>query len=141
MTTPTHPALSDVAHSHAGAQVALVDDDPQILEALSDWLRMMGMTPRPFTSAESLLEDLQSPESPQRGALAGAILDINLGGMHGVALAHQLRASFPDLPLVMISALNTQEISQLGDLPVKSTYLQKPFHLDALEDALFGWIH
>lgn len=132
---------SGAARSTAGSHVALVDDDPHILQALSNWLVMLGITPRTFGSAEALLEDLRRPESTLPAELAGAILDISLGGMDGVALARQLRTTFPNLPIVMISALNADEIRQLGPLPARSACLKKPFDLDALEDALFASAH
>ena len=138
---PLHPFPSGSSLSPAGKQVALVDDDPNILEALSDWLRMLGFAPLKFASAESLLADLQRPTSTLASNLAGAILDINLEGMNGVALAQQLRTIFPKIPLVLISALNAEEMGHLGPMPAMSTCLKKPFHLDALEDALFCWIH
>lgn len=137
----TNHTLTQAVPSPAASHVALVDDDPNILDALSNWLLMLGFVPCTFASAEALLEDLCSPSSPLPSNLAGAILDINLGGMHGVALAQQLRADFPNIPLVMISALDAEEIDQLGPMPAKSTCLKKPFQLEALEDALFGWIH
>lgn len=122
-------------------RVALVDDDPQILDALSTWLETLGMAPCRFDSAEALLDAVRAPHSTLAENLAGAILDINLQQMHGLDLAHELRGLFPKLPLVMISALQADEIAELGALPAKAACLRKPFDLEALEDALFGWIH
>jgi CheY-like chemotaxis protein len=131
---------SPTAMPQTGGFIALVDDDPHILEVLSDWVQSLGLAACSFECAEDLLDALHSPTFPTSDLL-GAILDINLGGMHGVALAQQLRTTLPDIPLVMISALNADEIGRLGPLPSKSACLKKPFDLDALEYALFGWIH
>ncbi len=141
MSIAMPPSSTETPHRSTGTSVALVDDDPQILEALAVWLQTMGMTPCRFESAEDLLAALKAPQSALSRDLAGAVLDINLKQMHGLELAHELRNLFPRLPLVMISALNVDEIAQLGTLPAKAACLRKPFDLEALEDALFGWIH
>lgn len=141
MPVPISIACVDPASNHSKNLVALVDDDPQILDALSTWLHSIGLKPRSFANAESLLVALKDPASLLSQSLAGAILDINLKEMHGVELAHLLRKSFPGIPLVMITALSSEEISQFGQLPPKAACLKKPFNLESLEDALFGWIH
>lgn len=133
--------LPEARPNSSGLCVAVVDDDPQILEVLSAWLLTLGVTPCSFESAEDLLAAIDLPSGAREAKWVGAILDVNLKAMHGVDLAHRLRRLFPNIPLVMMTALHADEVAGLGELPAKATFLPKPFDLDALESALFSWIH
>lgn len=133
--------LPEASPNSGGLCVAVVDDDPQILEVLSAWLRNLGVKPCSFECAEDLLASIDLPSAALQGQWVGAILDVNLKAMHGVDLAHRLRRVFPDIPLIMVSALHADEVAVLGKLPAKATFLSKPFDLDALESALFTFIH
>lgn len=143
--TPQSPTPSapnpDLEVPASSLRVALVDDDPQILEVLTLWLQTFGMKVCSFQSAEALLCALDAPGSHLRSQLAGAILDVNLGRIDGIALARLLRKQNPQLPLVMITALSAQDLAHYGPLPEKTACLHKPFQLTELEDALFAWMH
>lgn len=132
--------LAEADPSSGGVCVAVVDDDPQILEVLSAWLLTLGVTPCSFESAEDLLAAIETPPGKLGAQWAGAILDVNLKAIHGVDLAHRLRRLFPHIPLVMMSAMHPDEVADLGKLPAKAKFLPKPFDLDALESALFAYI-
>lgn len=126
--------------------VAIVDDDPQISEALGVWVELQGLRALHFTSAEALLSALQvSPpqlavrlqaEAATPFVLVGAILDLNLPGMSGIGLSHVLRGLNADLPQVIVTALRETERGRYGPLPAGVPCLKKPFDLDALESAL-----
>lgn len=140
-----HPPPSthsvEVQQSETGACVALVDDDPQILEVLSAWLESLGLMPCSFACAEDLMEALHAPNSTLQSRLVGAILDVNLKKMHGIDLAKRLLEFNPELPVVIITALHPDELAHVGTLPSKAVCLRKPFDLDQLENALVAWIH
>lgn len=129
------------------AVIAIVDDDDQIAGALGMWFNLCGRPTRVHTSAESLLRALRAKDdallhelgqaaTPDALPLAGAVLDLNLGGMNGVALARELRELNPTLPIVIISALPKEELAPYGGLPKGVSFLRKPFDLDLLEEAL-----
>ncbi len=131
--------------------VALVDDDLQIGQALSTWFKLGGLQTAHHSSSESLLQAItqmnghptlpSSTDPSQRTELVAAVLDLNLPGMSGFALASALRERFPRLPLVIITALREDERTPYGAAPWGITCLQKPFDLDALDDALFPAMH
>ena len=131
--------------------VALVDDDRQIAQALDAWFALGGLQTTHHSSSESLLQaitltngrpTLPSGTDPsQRTELVAAVLDLNLPGMSGFALATALRERFPRLPLVIITALLEDERVPHGSAPAGITCLQKPFDLDALDEALFPAMH
>ena len=126
--------------------VAIVDDDPHISQALGQWVALQGLRALYFSCAECLLRALapsaaqltdssSSRDSTQCNVIA-AVLDLNLPGMSGMALAHKLRALDADLPLVIVTALREHERRRYGQLPPGVRCLQKPFDLEALESAL-----
>ncbi len=131
--------------------VALVDDDLQIGQALSTWFKLGGLQTAHHSSSESLLQAItqtnghptlpSSTDPSQRTELVAAVLDLNLPGMSGFALATTLRERFPRLPMVIITALREDERAPYGAAPSSITCLQKPFDLDALDEALFPMMH
>lgn len=141
MSYATRIVLPQTSPSNGGLCVAVVDDDPQILEVLSAWLLSLGVQPCSFESAEDLLAAMDLPSGALGARWAGAIVDVNLKAMNGVDLAHRLRRWFPNIPLVIMTGMQADEVASLGKLPVKSIFLPKPFDLDALESALFVWIY
>ncbi len=124
--------------------IAIVDDTTEIADALVDWFSLLGRDATALYSAENLLEWLQDSQAKSGddpvntgNLLDAAILDINLPGINGIELAHKLRLKFPDLPLLLISALRHDEVESLGPLPVGVSFLRKPFDLTVIESFLF----
>lgn len=125
--------------------VAVVDDDPGVLQALSDALGLYGLRCALYPTAEDLLAALHPrqpmvvtedvPGFPVAHHLVGAVLDLNLPGISGLEVARKLRRPFPDLPLAIVTALNPSQFASFGDWPSGVAYLRKPFDLDALEAA------
>lgn len=116
--------------------IAIVDDDTEIAEAVGIWVQMLGIKCTVHHSAESLIEYLNKLSQIESSSLRAAILDINLPGINGLELGKLLRLSFPNLIIVMVSALRYDEISNLGELPVNAHILRKPYDLDELENIL-----
>lgn len=121
--------------------VAVVDDDVHIAQAIAMWLDMLGIDSQVFGSGESLFKSLgatgMSHTAPdQISSLKAAILDLNLPGSNGIEIAQQLRAAKPQLPIVLISAVNAEDLYKFGSVPQGVHFFKKPFELEALESAL-----
>ncbi|MCX7084881.1 MAG: response regulator [Methylococcales bacterium] len=116
--------------------IAIVDDDVEIAEAIGVWVQMIGIKCTVHHSAESLIDWIDQFQIKNSRSLYAAILDINLPGINGLELGKQLRSSFPDLVIVMVSALRHEEINNLGTLPSNAHLLRKPYDLDELEGIL-----
>lgn len=105
--------------------IAVIDDDPRVLESLEDLLRSSGYRTLLSSSAEAFL---QSPHRPHVRAL---ISDIGLPGMSGIALVRTLRQSAQDLPIILITGRTEARLERdAGDLGLLR-FLTKPF--DATE--------
>ncbi|KMK75490.1 response regulator transcription factor [Alkalihalobacillus pseudalcaliphilus] len=59
------------------------------------------------------------------------ILDIMLPGLDGFSLGKRLKRSFPDVPLLMLSARSALD-DKLEGLELADDYMTKPFHMEEL---------
>jgi DNA-binding NtrC family response regulator len=112
------------AHS---ARVLIVDDDPDLCEALSDRLATLGhQVVVAGTGADALR--LVREESP-----AVVLLDLVLPGMDGMAVLETLRREEPDTVVVVITAYGT--IARAVEAMKKGAYdfVTKPFDPRHLE--------
>jgi DNA-binding response OmpR family regulator len=135
----TATSISSVGAS--GAFIAVVDDDVHIAQAIAMWLDTLGASSQVFGSGESLFASLAANKPTQNSpteppALKAAILDLNLPGSNGIEIAQRLRAFNPHLPIVLVSAVNVEDLPKFGTLPEGVRFFKKPFELEDLESAL-----
>lgn len=105
--------------------VLVVDDDPDILEAICDILEAEGYDVARARHGEEALVRVEA----RRPAVI--LLDLMMPVMDGVAFAQalRLRPAVKDVPIVVISADgNPQRAAAVG----ASGYLAKPFDIEAL---------
>jgi FixJ family two-component response regulator len=108
--------------------VAMVDDDPRMLESMEDLLESANYTVRCFASAASLLAE----------GLSGVdvlITDIGMPGMDGFELRDAVEKLRPDLPVILITGRH--ELVDQGAARAVSGFFRKPFD----SQALLGAIH
>jgi FixJ family two-component response regulator len=111
--------------------VAIVDDDPRLLESVEELLESAGYAPRSFPSAESLLVS----------GLSGVdvlITDIGMPGMNGFELRDLAKKARPELPVFLITGRH--EIADRNRAQGLNGFFRKPFDADdllaAVDDAL-----
>lgn len=113
--------------------IAVVDDDPRVLESLEELLQSAGYSTRAFSSASRLLNSEAYPE------IDCLITDISMPGMDGVALLRLMNAKRPDLPVLLITGRH--DISEFPQVR-PNRFFHKPFDgpalLSAIHDALNG---
>ncbi len=108
--------------------VLVVDDDPDILEALAEILEVEGFNIRRARNGQEALQRLEAP-LPQL-----ILLDLMMPVMDGWEFAQKLhqRAEGSDIPIIVLSAdrnvgTKAKEIGAVG-------HLAKPFELNELLD-------
>src|SRR5262249_57521072 len=82
--------------------VAVVDDDPSMLNAAESLLHAQGFATMVFVSAEEFLD---------RAAVTQVdclLQDIHLGGMSGIELRRRLKSSGSTLPVIFMTALDDE---------------------------------
>jgi len=106
--------------------ILLADDDKAICTVLEQAIRRHGYEIIVSDNGKSLLELVEQG----RGDVV--ITDIMMPGIGGLELIPKIKAKRPDLPIIVISAVNTLltavKVNQLGAYE----YLPKPFDLDIL---------
>jgi FixJ family two-component response regulator len=112
--------------------VAIVDDDPRLLESVGDLLESAGYVARSFPSARSLLVDGLSD-------LDVLITDIGMPGMDGFELRDLVKKSRPELPVFLITGRH--EIADQGRAQGISGFFRKPFDAQALLAAIANALH
>lgn len=146
--TTSQQNMADGAKTDNHQEVfAIVDDDLQISKALGAWMHILGLSATFHSTAESMLANVESDgqhlymrqdvSQTVRYLLKGAIIDINLPGIHGIALARRLRQLQPDLHIAIVTSLSEDECTRYGDLPAGIVCVRKPFELETLEDVMF----
>jgi FixJ family two-component response regulator len=78
--------------------VAVVDDDEKLCQSFGRLLRAAGLQPITYPSAEEFLADTKQPR------FDCLVLDIQLGGMSGIELAHRLTVEGGHAPFIFITA-------------------------------------
>ena len=116
--------------------IAVVDDDPDVLRALTRLLGGAGFTVQTFGTAEAFL----ALEHPQK--FDCLLLDVHMNGMSGFDLQERLAQDQVPLPIIFITAhddATTRERARRGGAVA---YFAKPFEghllIEAIEKALGG---
>jgi len=112
------------------AVVSIVDDDASLRRSVRNLLRSVGFRVETFASAE---EFLRSAERENTGCL---VLDLRMTGMSGLDLLRHLAAERSRVAVVVLTALGDEETRHRSLQAGAVAFLKKPFHGDALCDAV-----
>ncbi len=108
------------------AQILVVDDEQMLLDMVSDALTFAGYSIAVASDGLSALNALRV----QRPDLV--ILDVNMPEPDGFQVARSLRSTYPDLPLLFLTARSDIEDLRAGFESGGDDYLTKPFRLEEL---------
>ena len=103
------------------ASILVVEDNPELREALSDTLDFAGYKVTAVDSGEPALTALADTPADM------VISDINMDGMDGHELLQLVRARFPVMPVVLITAFGSIGSSVRAMREGAVDYLLKPF--------------
>jgi FixJ family two-component response regulator len=101
--------------------VLVVDDDPSLLRGLKRLLREFGYDSILFQSAKEF------EEHDDFGKAICVILDIDLDGVSGIKVRHRLVEAGISLPVIYITANDSEAIRAAAMKSGCIAYLQKPF--------------
>ena len=109
-------------------KVAIVDDENDMRQSISQWLALSGFDTETFASAEEALKGI-GPEFP-----GVVVSDIRMPGMDGMAFLKRLMSLDSGLPVIMITGH--------GDVPMAVEamrigaydFLEKPFNPDRMTE-------
>jgi FixJ family two-component response regulator len=110
--------------------IAIIEDDASMMQGLNRLLSAHGFCVQRFTSAESFLDDIVTCEAKC------LVVDIHLGGMSGIDLKRRLASSGRNMPVIFMTAIDS-EATRLDALDAGCiAYLRKPFLAKLLIDAI-----
>src|SRR5438876_10446816 len=114
----------------ASPWIAIVDDDPAVLKALSRLLRTHSFHARTFVSGQELLAALPT------GLPECLIVDLQMPEMNGLELQQHLVSNGIRIPTILITAHADGEMHELSDEGTLVASLRKPLQEDALFSAI-----
>ena len=110
--------------------IRIVDDDPNIHDALAYVLENEGFIVRHYESAESFLIN-DRPEDPRC-----AILDVRMGEMSGIVLHDRMKKLGSKLPCIFLSAHGDVDMAVDAIEAGAVTFLSKPVRTEKLLAAI-----
>ncbi|HET7797191.1 MAG TPA: response regulator, partial [Nevskia sp.] len=117
-------------HDGAAIRVWIVDDDESIRWVLEKSLTREGMSVESFPGAAELLDALQ--EATPATMPDVMISDIRMPGLDGLELMERVRASKPDLPVIIVTAHSDLDAAVASFKGGAFEYLPKPFDVDSV---------
>ena len=103
------------------SQVLVVDDDDTVAKVVVDYLVRAGH------ATARAADGRQALDSVDRKVPDLVVLDLMLPGIDGLEVCRRIRASHPDLPVIMLTALG-EEDDRIAGLEVGADdYVTKPF--------------
>ena len=110
--------------------VLVVDDDPEVRDALSSLFRSVGLEPRLFAATAEFLQH-KLPEAP-----CCIVLDIRLPGVGGLDFQAQLTNANIHIPVVMVTGHGDIPMSVRAMKAGAVDFLTKPFRPQDMLDAV-----
>lgn len=103
--------------------VLIVEDETKIAELVADYLRASAMESHAIEHGDQVMTWLEQHASD----ISLVLLDIMLPGCDGLTLCREIRARYPRLPIIMLTA-RVEEIDRLLGLELGADdYICKPF--------------
>jgi response regulator RpfG family c-di-GMP phosphodiesterase len=109
------------------SRIIIVDDDTAVLNLLSKKLELLGYI------CDTEADGLRAIHRVKAGQYDAAILDVNMPYIDGTEMLYFLRRTDPDIPVLMISGMDSIDIVRKTLREGAYDYLVKPLSLDELE--------
>jgi DNA-binding response OmpR family regulator len=127
-------AVRDVARPQPVARLLVVDDDDDMRALLRRTLESDGYEVAERDRGTHVLEALRG------SSFDLIVLDKEMPGLNGLDLLPLLRREFPQLPVVFVTAFGGRQVEASALRLGAASYLEKPFRLGQLLDAIDGLI-
>ncbi len=112
-------------------RIAVLADNQSIREMLQQYLELEGHTVVVYYSPSKFLVNIIEPTT-ESTPFDLMIVDFLLEGFSGGEITHQVRKSFPDLPVILTSAASIWEIEAARRAFPRVRVLRKPFMMATL---------
>jgi len=116
-----------VTHEHA--RILIVDDDPDLLDTLREYLEDLG----DGYVVETAARGIEALEMVARARPHLVILDVEMPGMNGIQVLKSLRAVDPTIPVIMLTATTDASVASETLRQGAVSYAPKPLDLRYLD--------
>jgi DNA-binding response OmpR family regulator len=113
-----------------GNHILVVDDEADVREFLAEFLTMQGYSVSLAADGPEALECVE--KDPPRVIL----LDIRMPGMDGIEVLKRVKASHPDVGVIMVTAVFDEEVGKKALKLGADDYITKPLDMSYLETSL-----
>ena len=113
-------------------RILFVEDDASILKVVATGLERAGYSVLKATSPLAALELLKEGQDP----IELLITDVIMPEMNGCDLADEVQKRFPDIRCLFVSGYTDDVVAKEGGLAPGFAFLQKPFTISKLKDAI-----
>ncbi|MGB0838763.1 MAG: response regulator transcription factor [Chitinophagales bacterium] len=107
-------------------KIIVVDDDVIMLQAIKTMLSKQGYQVFATTDAQDALDTIEEEDFDL------IISDIMMPYMSGIELLHSIKAIRKNLPIIIISALDQQEVIMTAFQEGAEDFVKKPINLNEL---------
>ncbi len=114
----------------ADFRVLFVDDEQELVAAVTERLELRGIDAVGTTSGEQALERVE------REHFDVVVLDVRMPGLDGLEVVRQLQQTHPELKVVLMSGHGSREAREEGLRLGAFDYLQKPVDIRHLVSIL-----
>ncbi|EAT12543.1 sigma-54-dependent Fis family transcriptional regulator [Bermanella marisrubri] len=114
----------------SGFHILVVEDDSQLREAIVDTLRLQKINVSEAPSGEQAIQFLK------RQVVDMVLTDISMGEISGFDLLNHIKAQYPAIPVVLMTAYGQVEKAVQAMQQGATDYLVKPFEVDVLIDVI-----
>jgi len=108
------------------ARIVVADNRAEVLEVLVNLLDLMNIEAVPCKTGDEALERVAM------GGIDAVISDVRMPIMDGMVLADQLKARFPDLPLIMMSSYASETLETEAKRRGAIGLVAKPFKISQI---------
>lgn len=115
-------------------RIAVVEDDAESCRALSELLAAEGFDALPFESCDAAWSSIESEQVRPHAVVA----DVRMSGLDGLALLRRIRARFPAMPVILVSAFADEVVWAEGLRAGAYDVFPKPIKGSSLVRALLG---
>lgn len=110
--------------------IYIIDDDASVRRALMRVMTQAGLSSEAYESSESFLASIH------QGDTGCIVADMTMPGMSGLDLNSLLDAAGLKLPLILLTAQDTDETRAAARSSGAAAYFRKPVDIQALLDAV-----
>jgi len=113
------------------AQILVVDDEEAVRNILSRFFAKKEYKVLTADTSERAIAILEKEK------VDAVLLDIHLPGLNGLETLRKIRASWPDIPVVMISGQQDEDVAKAALEEGAFDYVVKPLDFDYLERTVY----